>query len=155
MKAFRLSLKIIFTIFLFRLLTGGVYAQSDSYAVESLCEYAKSLYEQGGIEEAKHEFSKVLIIDPDNATAKRYLQKMGLGKGTAEKPKALKDSSQAKDAALANLGEELKLTKEQLGSATAKRDKTLTLKDSQLKGLTESLKSTQSNLRSEEHTSEL
>ena len=65
MKAFRLSLKIIFTIFLFRLLTSGVYAQSDSYAVESLCEYAKALYEQGDTEEAKHEFSKVLIIDPD------------------------------------------------------------------------------------------
>ena len=103
------------------MLTSGVYAQSDSYTVTSLCEYARALYELGKIEEAKHEFSKVLIIDPDNATAKRYLQKMGLGKEDAGKLKALEDSLKAKDQELAKITEELKLKKEQLSSATAKR----------------------------------
>lgn len=55
------------------------YPQSAS--AKALCEYAKSLYSRGEIEDAKSQFSMVLLIDPDNAMAKRYLQKMGLKKG--------------------------------------------------------------------------
>ncbi len=63
-------------------------AQKGAYVAEFICEYAKNLYDQGILEEAKHEFSKALIIDPDNVMAKSYLKKMGLdtGKYQVERP---------------------------------------------------------------------
>lgn len=57
------------------------YAYPQSASAKALCDYAKGLYSRGEIEDAKSQFSKVLLIDPNNAMAKRYLQKMGLKKG--------------------------------------------------------------------------
>lgn len=106
MKDTRLSLKILFSIFLFPLLTGSIFAQNNSYEVESLCERARVLYEFGKREESMREFNRVLIIDPENAMAKQYLQKMG-DKG-AQKLKNLEESLKATEQELAGLSQELK-----------------------------------------------
>jgi chromosome segregation ATPase len=57
-------------------------AYQNSYPIAAyLLDYAKKLYEQGDFENAKHEFSKLLVIDPDNKEAREYLKKMGLDRG--------------------------------------------------------------------------
>ena len=58
-----------------------VYAREGNGAAEALCQYGKRLYKQGDLENAIHEFSKALIVDPENETAKSYLRKMGLAEG--------------------------------------------------------------------------
>ncbi|MFH1691189.1 MAG: OmpA family protein [Candidatus Omnitrophota bacterium] len=83
--------KIILSLFLVVsscLLLSEASAQKGAYVADFICEYAKNLYDQGILEEAKHEFSKALIIDPDNTMAKSYLEKMGLetGKYAVERP---------------------------------------------------------------------
>lgn len=42
----------------------------------SLCEYAVGLYKEGHVEDAKHEFGKLQMLDPENPTAKEYLEHM-------------------------------------------------------------------------------
>ena len=39
-----------------------------------LVDIGKSFYQKGNYEEAVHEFSKALIVDPDNQAAKAYLK---------------------------------------------------------------------------------
>jgi hypothetical protein len=51
---------------------GRVFAQSE--AAEFLCEIAVNYYKQGAIEDARHEFKKVLMIDPDNLLAQKYIR---------------------------------------------------------------------------------
>ncbi len=46
-----------------------------------MCEYAIERYNRGNIAEAVHEFSRVLLVDPVNETAKEYLSKSGLPSG--------------------------------------------------------------------------
>ncbi len=42
----------------------------------SLCEYAVKLYKEGNVDDAKHEFGKLLMLDPENPTAAAYLEHM-------------------------------------------------------------------------------
>lgn len=49
------------------------FAFSQSQAVDYLCQKGESYYEQGKTEEALSEFNKVLLVDPDNKIAKRYV----------------------------------------------------------------------------------
>ncbi|MBU0504314.1 MAG: hypothetical protein ABH882_07400, partial [Candidatus Omnitrophota bacterium] len=55
-----------------------LYAANDkNISVKFLCEYGRSLYQEGDIEGAKQEFKKVLLIDPNNKIALNFLKKMG------------------------------------------------------------------------------
>jgi len=47
--------------------------------IDFICEYAETLYKEGRIQEAKHEFEKALIIDPHNETARSYYRRWALG----------------------------------------------------------------------------
>ncbi|MFA5437668.1 MAG: tetratricopeptide repeat protein, partial [Candidatus Omnitrophota bacterium] len=46
---------------------------SQSQAVDYLCQKGEAYYEQGKIEEALSEFNKALLVDPENKTAKKYV----------------------------------------------------------------------------------
>lgn len=48
-------------------------ADTSGAAVHALCEYAKERYDGGYTSDARHEFQKLLLIDPNNVTAKAYL----------------------------------------------------------------------------------
>lgn len=111
MKETKLLLKILFSVFLFSRLSAGLCAEDNYYAAQTLCEYAISLYELGNTEEAKYEFRKVLVIDPENATAKRYLEKIGLSRGEIleERVKVYENALQNKNEEIAALTEELRL----------------------------------------------
>ena len=58
---------------LFLLITPS-FAQSQ--AVDYLCELGKSYYSLGKVDDALHEFNKVLLLDPTNPTAKDYVNKI-------------------------------------------------------------------------------
>lgn len=81
MKFKKIAHILIFVIASSFFLQADLFAQKAAYVADFICEYAKNLYDQGVLEEAKHEFSKALIIDPDNVMAKSYLKKMGLDMG--------------------------------------------------------------------------
>lgn len=49
---------------------------AENQAVEYLCEIGKSFYNQGKTDDALAEFNNVLAIDPDNQTAKAYINKI-------------------------------------------------------------------------------
>ena len=68
-------------LFLFLSGTGEVRAQGRNIAAETLCEHAQTFYERGQKKEAIHEFSKVLLVDPDNPTAHDYLARLGAPQG--------------------------------------------------------------------------
>ena len=65
-----------------KLITEGC-SSGTSMSAEALCEYAQERYAQGYMEDAKHEFSKMLIVDPDNQVAKSFLDKPSLQKQIA------------------------------------------------------------------------
>lgn len=127
-----------FIIFLFNLLTNCVYAEEDYGGAKFICEYAKALYKQGQIEEAKHEFNKVLIIEPENQTARHYLREMGEVKleereesSSAESEKQTKEieslqkNLDSRSNELAKLTGELKLQKEKLNQLFGQKDKAI------------------------------
>jgi tetratricopeptide (TPR) repeat protein len=65
---------------IFFCLVGGMGIQQSLYSADTagnvthaLCEYAKERYDGGYKSDARHEFQKLLMIDPNNATAKAYL----------------------------------------------------------------------------------
>lgn len=45
-------------------------------SADALLSYAMSFYDQGYYQEALHEFNKVLLIEPDNEQAKKYIQEI-------------------------------------------------------------------------------
>ncbi len=48
-------------------------AYSQEQAIGYLCELGKAFYEQGRMDDAISEFNKVLVVDPENKTAKKYI----------------------------------------------------------------------------------
>jgi len=70
-------------------------ARRQNEAAAFLIKVGRSFYERGRVEEAMKEFSKALILDPDNKQAKNYLRKMGLSDGMYTSPKTY--SSQIAD----------------------------------------------------------
>ena len=57
------------------------FARAGSLAAEDLLVGAKAYYEEGRYQQAIHEFSRVLLVDPYNKEAKEYLHKLGLQEG--------------------------------------------------------------------------
>jgi hypothetical protein len=51
-------------------------ALSQNLGVDYLCELGKAFYIQGKVDDALSEFSKVLLIDPNNQQAKEYINKI-------------------------------------------------------------------------------
>ncbi|MBU1871586.1 MAG: hypothetical protein KKH80_02160, partial [Candidatus Omnitrophica bacterium] len=77
-KVFRLLLLFCsLTVFLSFSALRDACSKEYSSIVDFLCDYAKNLYEKGAVNEAREEFRKVLIIDPDNHTAIKYLKHLG------------------------------------------------------------------------------
>ncbi len=68
------------SIFLF-LLFPSLPASGEGLVAADLLETGKGFYEKGYYSRAIHEFSKVLLVDPDNVEAKAYLAKLGLKEG--------------------------------------------------------------------------
>ncbi len=60
--------------------TQACRVKGDGIAGTALCDYAQELYEAGDREDAKHEFAKLLIIDPRNRTADAFLREPGMDK---------------------------------------------------------------------------
>ncbi len=71
----------IFLCYLFVFFISAVHAHAQSPAADFLASVAVEEYEQGKREDAIHEFSKVLMIDPHNEKARDYLKRMGLLEG--------------------------------------------------------------------------
>lgn len=73
-------MKLILAVFLFFIsgLSHPVHGEAYSGVAQFLNDRGKKLYKQGFIEEAIHEFSKTLLVDPDNEVAREYLSKLGL-----------------------------------------------------------------------------
>ena len=69
-------------------------ALASSPAVDYLCSLAISFYEKGRYEDALREFHKVLVVNPDNITAKKYINniilKQDKSSGSAQKKYPLK-----------------------------------------------------------------
>jgi hypothetical protein len=72
LKKFSLTTTIIIVINFLLGLTVNVFAQSE--AGDFLCDVAVKCYKKGDISEALHEFKKVLIIDPRNQLAQKYIK---------------------------------------------------------------------------------
>ncbi|HBR14248.1 MAG TPA: hypothetical protein DD723_01715 [Candidatus Omnitrophica bacterium] len=66
------------------ILIGGTrvsFADTHNEMGEFLTDLGESYYNQGDTQEAIHEFSKALLVDPSNEKAKRYLKELGLDQG--------------------------------------------------------------------------
>jgi hypothetical protein len=137
--------RIIFALFLLLLATAGARAQSDDRAAV-FCERGKLLYETGKTEEADYEFRKALVIDPNNATARQYLQKIYSEKNRAPAREvgALKALPKVEN-------------QEQAASARVKLDKAIHEKDAQLKQVEAKLKKSEAALNKQiaQHNAEV
>ena len=51
-------------------------AFAQSLEVDYLCELGKTFYAQGRADDALSEFTKVLLVDPNNQQAKEYINKI-------------------------------------------------------------------------------
>lgn len=71
---------VVLTVFLMSIGCTLLYAQRSDLSVQALCEYAKERYDDGYLQDAMHEFSKLLIIDPYNVTALSFLKQPGIEK---------------------------------------------------------------------------
>lgn len=60
-------------------------ALAENPAGDYLVELGEKFYERGNLEDALHEFSKALIVDPDNKKAREYMAKHGLTGGLYQK----------------------------------------------------------------------
>lgn len=56
-------------------------AQEANEITQYLTEKGIAFFRQGRKRQAIHEFSKALLVDPENKTAKKYLKKMGFDRG--------------------------------------------------------------------------
>jgi hypothetical protein len=68
--------KLISVILVYLILSLPVatdFALAASQAAEYLCEFGITFYRMGKFDEALHEFNRVLILDPANKTAKKYI----------------------------------------------------------------------------------
>jgi chromosome segregation ATPase len=74
-------IKMLMPIMLLFCLVAGVSANTSNDAADYLANLGKKYYDGGQIDEAIHEFSKALIVDPNNVLAKKYLNKLGLSQG--------------------------------------------------------------------------
>ena len=70
---------IIFTVL--TLISIPVQANTSVMAAQYLTDLGKSYYDAGQEDEAVHEFSKALLVDPHNIEAISYLHKMGFNQG--------------------------------------------------------------------------
>ena len=70
-------------LFLLILIGGTRVSCADTHNEmgEFLTDLGESYYNQGDTQEAIHEFSKALLVDPSNEKAKRYLKELGLDQG--------------------------------------------------------------------------
>lgn len=74
---------VALTVFLMFVGTAVLFAERTDLSVKALCEYAKERYDDGFLQDAMHEFSKLLIIDPHNVTALSFLKQPGIEKEMA------------------------------------------------------------------------
>jgi|GEM_PF-3592760 len=58
-----------------RIISESCKTMNSSMVVATLCEYAQERYQKGFMEDAKHEFGKLLIMEPNNEVAKAFLDK--------------------------------------------------------------------------------
>lgn len=58
-----------------RIIGESCETMNSSLVVVTLCEYAEERYKQGYMDDAKHEFQKLLIMEPNNDVAKAFLDK--------------------------------------------------------------------------------
>jgi hypothetical protein len=106
---------------------GIIYAAENTNSASAfLCEYGISLYRQGNTEDAIHQLKKSLMINPNNAIAQKFLDKIvkeqGLGVAPQEPKKEAAVKEETVPAAqpnkeLINLQEENRSYKEQLNKA--------------------------------------
>lgn len=78
MKKNILAIKMIF---LCGFLTQASIVWAENAAASFLVDIAKSHLEHGQVQEAIHEFSKALLVEPDNQEAKQHLERLGLSQG--------------------------------------------------------------------------
>jgi len=72
---------IIMTTFLMPMAVNEVSAASKNVGAQFLMKVGYSFYEQGRLDEAIHEYSKALMLEPRNQEAKAFLGQFGLEKG--------------------------------------------------------------------------
>lgn len=81
MKNHFITILTLSTLIIFVCPGHDLEAKDTNQAAQILCDYGKGLYDSGDFENAIHEFSKALLIEPENQMARSYLEKMGLDKG--------------------------------------------------------------------------
>lgn len=81
MRKFYMSLRMMFYLIPSFLLVFPAHAQDYRGTAQFLIDQGKQNYHKGDLSAALHEFSKALLVDPGNATAKDYLGKMGFQDG--------------------------------------------------------------------------
>ena len=89
MKTRQWILKIVFSLLVLFNPSNYVYALNVNPVADFLCDQAKIYSDRGQISEAVQEYSKVLLLDPNNKTAKDSLRKLGYKQGLYRAPKLI------------------------------------------------------------------
>src|SRR3989338_7522625 len=75
---FNLNLKRWVLLFVFLGMNRFVYALEDSLAVNYYFDQAQTYYERGKFSKAVQDFKKVLLLEPENISAREYLSRLGV-----------------------------------------------------------------------------
>lgn len=99
----RKFLIVFFIVGSLLLLVSTEQALASGQAVEYLCESGINYYKQGKYEEALAEFEKVLFADPENQTAKKYVNEIFASSGNPEIKPSAASREEAFDSVLKDL----------------------------------------------------
>ncbi|MDP8213473.1 MAG: hypothetical protein P9X22_09355 [Candidatus Zapsychrus exili] len=89
MRSKRMIIAVFLCVFAMLMFSSKVFSEETlkDEGAAFLVEVAKSHYQRGQMEQAAHEFSKVLLINSDNEEALEYLKKLGMSRGLYSKQK--------------------------------------------------------------------
>jgi len=141
-----LRVKFLIAGLILACLSGAVYAADNTVSASAfLCEYAMTLYRQGNTDDAIHQLKNALMVDANNATARKLLKKIMQEQGLEAPLGPAKEQAAPLDKELISLRKENRSYKEQMDKAI---DESLN-KDKSLKALTQELASLKEGYQAE------
>ena len=110
MHKLNIFLKIIFCCAVFLSLGKNVRADNVDPLASALCDQGQRYYERGQKQEAIEEFSRAVLVDPNNQTAKDSLRKLGLNGGIHQPLKTITVHALRRES-MSTIGQERKVFK--------------------------------------------
>jgi peptidoglycan hydrolase CwlO-like protein len=147
---------IIITLIIFCLAVPAVASKDTDSVGDMLCEYAMELYKHGNLQDALHQLNIALTVNPNNATARKYLKKIAPREDAPQAdslpqyaPQAPKDNLSGREAELQMLIREKEIQLARLSSQVDSFKAAMQAKDNELGRLQSKLQSEKGSIANE------